>query len=322
MTTVVVPLDHSSQVGAARRAASALGAAAGDQRQASFALAATELATNLLRHAQDGALVVHEHGDGLELIALDRGPGAANFALYVRDGVSRGTSLGGGLGAVARATDLFDWYSRVGAGTVVAARIAGRSGADFTPHAGLVVPLHGETASGDAWTLREMANGTWVLLVDGLGHGPAASEAASAAIEAFRPRESPAAVVQELDLALRGTRGAAVACAWIDRGQRRVTFAGAGNIAGLVTEPTMQTRRLVSHNGTAGIAVGRLREQVVGWSPDSTLLLHTDGLRSSWSPDDFPGLFSRHPAVVAGVLYRDLARGTDDAGIVVVRGRQ
>ena len=320
--TVVVPIGDPSQVGAARRAANALGAAAGDQRKASFALVATELATNLLRHARDGALVVQPHGDGLELLSLDRGPGSANFALYIRDGVSRSTSLGSGLGAVARATDMFDWYSRVGVGTVVAARIAGGSGADRTEHAALIVPLRGETLSGDGWALRETPGGTWLLLVDGLGHGVDAAAAAGVALDAFRPRQSPGEVVEDLHSALRGTRGAAVACAFIDHGRGSVIFAGAGNIAGLVTGPAGQTQRLLSHNGTAGVALGRVGEQTVGWSPDATLVMHTDGLRSSWSPDDFPGLFSRHPAVVAGVLYRDLARGTDDAGVVVVRGRQ
>jgi hypothetical protein len=49
------------------------------------------------------------------------------------------------------------------------------------------------------------------------------------------------------------------------------------------------------------------------------LIMHTDGIGSSWSLADYPGLVRAHPALVAGVLYRDFARGRDDATVVVAR---
>jgi hypothetical protein len=48
--------------------------------------------------------------------------------------------------------------------------------------------------------------------------------------------------------------------------------------------------------------------------------MHSDGLQSRWSFDPYPGLAQRHPAVVAGLLYRDFARGRDDLTVAVVRG--
>ena len=47
--------------------------------------------------------------------------------------------------------------------------------------------------------------------------------------------------------------------------------------------------------------------------------MHSDGLSSRWSLDEYQGLITRHPAVIAGVLYRDCLRGRDDATIVVMR---
>jgi UDP-N-acetylmuramyl pentapeptide phosphotransferase/UDP-N-acetylglucosamine-1-phosphate transferase len=49
------------------------------------------------------------------------------------------------------------------------------------------------------------------------------------------------------------------------------------------------------------------------------LVMSSDGLGSRWSADTYPGLLSRHPTHIAAILYRDHARGTDDATIVAIR---
>ena len=48
-------------------------------------------------------------------------------------------------------------------------------------------------------------------------------------------------------------------------------------------------------------------------------VLHSDGLTSSWSLDAYPGLLTRDPALIAGVLYRDFVRGRDDVTVVVAK---
>jgi hypothetical protein len=80
-------------------------------------------------------------------------------------------------------------------------------------------------------------------------------------------------------------------------------------------------RHLVSHNGTAGHELRRLQEFTVPWFADAMLLLHSDGIATHWRLDDYPGLATHSPALVAGVLYRDFNRGRDDATVAVVRGR-
>jgi len=50
--------------------------------------------------------------------------------------------------------------------------------------------------------------------------------------------------------------------------------------------------------------------------------MHSDGLSARWNLADYPGLFQRHPAVIAATLYRDNVRSRDDATIVVARYRQ
>ena len=47
--------------------------------------------------------------------------------------------------------------------------------------------------------------------------------------------------------------------------------------------------------------------------------MHSDGLTTHWRLDPYPGLATRHPAVIAAVLYRDFNRGHDDVTVLVAR---
>ncbi len=54
--------------------------------------------------------------------------------------------------------------------------------------------------------------------------------------------------------------------------------------------------------------------------PEGALLvMHSDGISAKWDLASYPGLASRHPSLIAAVLYRDFRRRTDDATIVVAR---
>ena len=74
---------------------------------------------------------------------------------------------------------------------------------------------------------------------------------------------------------------------------------------------------MVSHNGTVGHAVRKVQEFVYPWQPGSLLVMHSDGLGTHWQLGRYPGLASRHPGVVAGVLYRDFRRERDDVTVLV-----
>ena len=124
--------------------------------------------------------------------------------------------------------------------------------------------------------------------------------------------------VEAIHAALRSTRGAAVGVAAIDLGTRTVSFAGLGNIAAVLVGAGV-IRRLVSQNGTAGQAARRIDEFQYPWPDRGMLVMHSDGLGTPRDLDVFPGLGERHPVLVAGVLYRELARGHDDVSVVVAR---
>ena len=180
--------------------------------------------------------------------------------------------------------------------------------------------MRGEPVCGDGWQVLQRRESALVIVADGLGHGIYASEASTAAIGTFDP-------AQAVDLperlrvmhdALRHTRGAAAAVAEIFLHSRLVKFAGIGNISGTIHRPGL-TRHTVSLNGTLGHQARTFREYSYPWESDAMFVMHSDGLGTHWSLDDYRGLQQRHPAIVAAVLYRDFSRQRDDVTVVVGR---
>jgi anti-sigma regulatory factor (Ser/Thr protein kinase) len=287
-------------------------------------IVATELATNLVKHARDGIVALAGTDDGrLLVVAVDRGPGIADLARSFVDGFSTAGSPGMGLGAVRRLSYQTDTLSAPD-GTVMIAELrnAAAPQADGGERrrvrlAGFGVPKEGEVFNGDAWTHRWLGETLAIIVCDGLGHGYEASKAAARAIECFESDgwETPKQALELVNEALRPTRGAAAAVALVDLAARRVRFCGVGTIvAGIVADD--RAHHLVSHNGILGTAP-KIGEFEYEWPAGATLIMHSDGLSSRWQLSRWSGVWRRHPALIAGVAYRDLARGTDDTVVVV-----
>lgn len=325
----LIPVVEGSQPSAVRFAARGLADRIGFTEADSYraGLVATELATNLVKHTHGGEVLLRKSGSGpeLEMLAIDHGPGIANLSASFEDGRSTTGTSGIGLGAARRMSDEFDIYSAIPHGTVVLARIRPKGSATRPPIqftvSGLSVAKSGESECGDAWTLNVGGDGFSAFIADGLGHGHFAAQAASAAVVAAAPvmgRGGCAKTLEAVHDGIRHTRGAAAALAEVTLGRRVMTFAGVGNIgASIVTNGSI--RHAVSHNGTLGHQARLFREYTYPWPAASLLVMHSDGLGSQWSLANYPGLGLRHPAVIAGILYRDFKRGRDDVTVVVVR---
>lgn len=330
-TTVTV--DDPSRIAEVRRAAALLGQTMGLSPDliAQASLVASELCTNILKYANRGeiwlkSLTANGTAYGLDIIALDRGPGIANFEAAARDGFSTGGSLGIGLGTMRRAAALFDFYTAPGLGTAVMLRLHEKKIAlpadDGFDVASRMTPIRGEIVSGDGWSCLRFDDILAVAVVDGLGHGPKAAEAAHAAIESFHRcvREvGPAQAIEQAHQALLSTRGAVMAVACIDARAQTLRFAGLGNISAVILGLREGTR-LASTDGTVGYGLRKAREIKVAWPPRSTLIMNTDGLSSRWNLTRHTGLLTCHPVLIAAVLHREFARNTDDATVVVVQG--
>jgi anti-sigma regulatory factor (Ser/Thr protein kinase) len=322
---LLISIQESTDVAQARRLAlgAAKDAGMGDRETGAVGIVVTEAATNLLKHASGGEIVVQRRDSIVTILAFDRGKGMVNVLRCLEDGYSTAGSPGTGLGAMRRLSNHFDIYSLPGAGTVLLAQIGAAKPAPgnvFTVGA-ICAPAPGEEVSGDAWTQQSSPGGCRVVVADGLGHGPGAAAASQPAIQAAKdhPLLPPAALIDVAHARLRPTRGAAISIAEIRLHSGQVVFSGVGNVAGFVVSDTLPRRQMVSTNGTAGHQMRTAQEFLYPWTPRGVLILHSDGIQARWELERYPGLFQRHPSIIASVLFRDFRRGRDDATVVVVR---
>ena len=333
MSSKIFPLDEPTRVAEVRRHAVAMAQAEGlDENAVSdTAIVATELSTNLVKHAVGGEIhlsSLFERGlKGIEILSIDRGPGMSDLRRCLADGYSSVGTAGTGLGSVQRLASTFDAYSEVGRGTVLVSRLCARPD-DSCTLPPLVVgvvsrPVGNESVSGDAWAVNFIDKQAVLLLADGLGHGLSAADASGEAVAVFRQSydTSPVALLQQIHATLKGTRGAAIAVALLDTAQANVQFGGIGNIAGRVISAE-STRHMVSHVGTAGHEARRFQEFTYAWPPFAAVVLHSDGLTSSWNLENYPGLLNHDPALIAAVLYRDATRGRDDVCVLAAKRQE
>ena len=329
--STAIAVTEQSQTGEARRASLALANRLGFQETARgrVGILVTEVANNLVQHGGGGSILLRAIAQsatiGIEILALDQGPGMVDVETCLQDGYSTAGTSGHGLGAVRRLSSFLDIYSQPGKGTALLAQIW--SAPNPPPPEGrldigvVCLPKPGEEVTGDGWICHMDSSRQLFLVADGLGHGPAAASASAAAIRAFQEHthQSPQQIIEAVHTALRSTRGAALAIAEIEFEQPTVRFAGVGNIAASIFT-AVEHHNLVSYNGTVGYEVRKIQEFTYPWYPNGLFIMHSDGLGTQWKLDRYPGLLQKHPSLIAGVLYRDFHRGRDDVTVLVAKG--
>jgi anti-sigma regulatory factor (Ser/Thr protein kinase) len=320
-----VAVTDASSVGEVRRTAqlAAQRLKLDETRSGELALLATEASRNTLTHGGGGQVILigikTSDAQLVRVLAIDKGTGISNLAEAMSDGYSTAGTPGGGLGAMKRIATRFEIFTGA-TGTIVLTELGSTTSTEKLQIAGMAVPYPGERVSGDEWFSFQEPDRALVLLVDGLGHGYGAAEAAREAVAEFRRRAglAPGEILSYIHDALRKTRGAVAAIAEIRPKENRLVYAGVGNISAVVLSGGA-SRSLVSHNGTLGMTVPKIQEFRSDWPSDALLVLHSDGLQSKWDLSPYPGLLSRHPAVIGSVLLRDFRRQRDDASVIVVK---
>lgn len=307
------------------------GLSLGERAAGALAIVVTEIVTNVVKHAGTGKIIldpISSNGNrGIRILALDKGPGVKDLSVALRDGHSTAGTAGNGLGAIKRLSDVFDIHSTPGMGTAVMAEVWSQkvpTKERCSVEVGVVsLAVKGEEVRGDGWGARETPDSIAVMVVDGLGHGISAAEAAREAERIFGDARlpSPTPILQDSHLALRKTRGAAMAIASVNFESGMLSFAGVGNISASVVAP-QGSRGMASHNGTVGHEVRKIQEFSFPWRTESVLVMHSDGLNTRWDLSQYPGIWSKHPALIAGLLYRDFSRERDDVTVLVAKNCQ
>jgi anti-sigma regulatory factor (Ser/Thr protein kinase) len=287
-----------------------------------LALAVTEAASNLDKHAVQGSMLLriarNEGRPGIEMVTIDAGPGFRDASAALRDGHSTSGTLGIGLGAISRLADFCDVYSVRGHGSALVARFWPAPPPGPARCAGLVRPITGETECGDVFGAAEAPGVLTGVLCDGLGHGPLAASAATEAVAAALedPAAEPAVLVERVHRRITHTRGCAIGVVQVSG--TAVRFAGLGNVAAVILAGGTR-RSMLSVPGIAGHQARAIRQFDYTAPPGAALVLHSDGISGRWDAAALPGLNLRDPLVVAATLLARAGTRRDDAGVLVLK---
>ena len=182
--------------------------------------------------------------------------------------------------------------------------------------------MSGEVVSGDVAVVARRDNGHLFAAIDGVGHGEQALVAARTAADVLHchASEPVAALIERCHVALRGTRGVAMAVAAIHAASRRLTWVGVGNVQGLLRRRTLSADRdhevLLQRAGLVGAHLPRLHASTIALRDGDVLALATDGLRAGFAN----GLVgSGAPQDAANRALESFGTSTDDALVIVAR---
>jgi negative regulator of sigma-B (phosphoserine phosphatase) len=176
----------------------------------------------------------------------------------------------------------------------------------------------GEGRTGDVAVFAPCRRGGLVALIDGLGHGGFAADAAEAAAAVVRAHadDSPHQLLEVCHRALRATRGAVMTLAWFDVETRVLEWTGVGNVEARLVRAGARPDSPVVLGGVVGFNLPNVRLATVALEPGDTLVMATDGVAADFSESVEPGMPAQR--VADHVLERH-GKGTDDALVAVVR---
>lgn len=285
----------------------------------------SEIVSNMSKHAKGGELFVKliEENDipGIEIIAIDEGPGMADVPRMMKDGVSTSQTLGHGLGAIQRLSDKFQLYSQKEWGTVILSRIFNTEMPyrKKTPVEirSFIIPKPGEIACGDAFGCVHTPEYLKLFLADGLGHGAEAAAASGKAIEAFKECQEVSAVeiIRYVNQAVKKTRGLVGTVLVFDFKTRTWNICGVGNILTRIQGPGI-LKNHVAYNGIIGLNIpNSMKDQVIEYEPLQTVIMCSDGIRTRWELLRHTGFARYDLSVMNALIFKDHARNTDDMSV-------
>ena len=304
-----------------------------------IALAVSELASNLIKHAIDGSITLLPLADdghiGMQIESHDKGPGIENVEQAVTDGFSTVGSLGFGLGTINRLMDEFTITSdrvQPNRGTHIVCkrfvRIDPLKISNCPLEFGVATRAHPlMNVNGDTFVIKQWGTSVLVGVIDGVGHGQYALRAAQAARQYIETHyDQPlSSIFLGVGRACRATRGVVMSLARFDwqpdLSSITLTFSGIGNVEMHVI-PKPEPMKFHVRRGILGVNVST--NPIVTehpWKPEYVMVLHSDGIPAHWKWTDFPEIEKASAEVAAQRLLQRLAREDDDATAIVVRGR-
>ena len=183
-------------------------------------------------------------------------------------------------------------------------------------------PHEGEERSGDLAVFVPTPAGGLTCVIDGLGHGPEAADAAELCASVVREHsDAPATeLMHACHQALVETRGVVMTVAWFDLERSTLSWAGVGNVDARLVRSGPDPREDVAlvFGGVLGYRMPNVRAATMPLERGDVLVMITDGSDAAISPALAGGGAAQ---TMADRIFAMHGRGTDDALTIVVRYR-
>jgi negative regulator of sigma-B (phosphoserine phosphatase) len=177
--------------------------------------------------------------------------------------------------------------------------------------------------SGDHFVAKPNARGMLVAVIDGLGHGRAAAQAAAAAATVLeaQPDEPLLRLVKRCHEALgTNARGVAMTLTALDAGKCELDWVAVGNVDAVLLrlgeDGLREKTYVLARGGIVGHRLPPLRSTTLPLLPGDLIILATDGIRAGFERSIE---LAAPPQQIADRILAQHGKGTDDALVLVGR---
>lgn len=184
-------------------------------------------------------------------------------------------------------------------------------------------PMRGQAVSGDRVSVQMDGSRAVLAVVDGLGHGPEAAEAARLATDVVEsnPAEPIDVLLLLVHRELASSRGAAATVAFLEADTGTLLWLGVGNVEGVLVRAEEMARPRTIGPFLVGGVLGYQMNQLHAPSPvelgnGDTIVIATDGVRAELSSVVRP---DQPVERLADTILAKYGRPDDDALVLVAR---
>ena len=342
---IVIPINENYHVGIAIRKVSKLAEELGfsEKELSEISIVVSELANNLIKHeAIEGKIICSLIEEGTEkliqIISEDKGPGIANVETVMEDGYSTNGTLGIGLGAIKRLMSDFritsiinnvktarynNIWSQIGTKIITKKYLSQREDTADISQSKIKFGIfsrskYGEKYNGDNYFLQRFEDKTIAAVIDGLGHGQAASEASTEArLYLVENYEKPLdVIINGLHARLKSTRGIVISIALIDDKKGELEYVGIGNVLTRIFNSHTLIRP-VNYSGSLGYTLRNFRVFQYPWVKGNIIIMTSDGISERYVTNKDPNFLKKHPIVIASTILKEYGKTQDDATVLV-----
>jgi serine/threonine protein phosphatase PrpC len=177
-------------------------------------------------------------------------------------------------------------------------------------------------ASGDLHVVAPFPSGVLIAVIDGLGHGPEAAEAAAVAASVLESHASAPVdeLVRRCHTDLHKTRGAVLTVASIHAPSSTLAWCGVGNVEGVLLRarpgPGRAHDAAPTRGGVVGYRLPPLKVSEVALYAGDLIVLASDGIRGGFTHNL---RLEQSPQELADLIFARHAKGSDDALVLVAR---